>query len=172
MSKNRDTTTAISPQLWRETLCKALLHDMEECRSGDLPRPFKFSRPELAKALDEASCFAMADVLTEWSEDKELLNHWLHWWKNAKTRDTLSGAIVAFADYLSCLSHIFQELEAGNFAMLDHTTDLEGYHAEFANETYRFIRPLVDEVRQLSEEIFGRARRLRAAGRESTCPTA
>src|SRR5436190_496652 len=44
----------IDAVLMADALMKATVHDLEECRTGDIHRPFKYSHPDLKKAIDNA----------------------------------------------------------------------------------------------------------------------
>ena len=140
------------PQLMAEALPKALMHDMEEARTGDIPRPFKYLSRELKENLDAAGLIAYNEVMGGVTHDKDYLKIITYRWLESKTG--MSGRVVAFADYMSCLSHVAQELEAHNFAMLEHTKGIKEYGETFLADQYEFIHPLVREVLALAEEVL------------------
>ena len=59
-------------------------------------------------------------------------SHSLHYlWKNAKDPDTIEGDIVAFADFLSVLSYVMNELDCGNKKLLRQLDDMYEYAHSF-----------------------------------------
>ncbi len=135
-------------------LQRAILHDMEEARSGDFPRPFKYSTPEIKAALDKASVFAFdqcmkATVSGDANDLDALRNHW----ERAKD-ESVEGRIVAFADYLSVVAYLWLEVRGSNLTMQQHVNDMKEYASEFEAEKYNFLRPLVTEATQLVKEFL------------------
>lgn len=137
-----------------DVLSKAVFHDLEECRSGDFPRPFKHSDPKLRVMLEEAAVTAMEQVASPWTPgNPDMIKRHRDLWAAAKDR-TFAGRIVAFADYLSCLSYLAQELIDNNHSMLEHTREMVAYTTEFDDKSYHFLRPLVDQAKEIIKEVF------------------
>jgi 5'-deoxynucleotidase YfbR-like HD superfamily hydrolase len=156
---------------WAELLKKALLHDLEEARSGDVPRPFKYSSPELRMMLEAASRAAFVQVLTpvigppheaapapenQFNCEPPSGTHslYLQLWETAKD-DSIEGRIIAFADFLAVLGFMLQECNAGgNKSIWNHVHDMDVYFQGFLRSDFDFIRPLVDQAADLMEEVF------------------
>lgn len=96
--------------LTQEVLEKAVLHDIEECRTGDIHRPFKYSHPELKQALDQAADIAVEQICERLftPEGPDHPRRLVYVWKTSKD-DSLSGKILRLADFLSVLSFVMQE---------------------------------------------------------------
>jgi len=141
-------------------LQRALLHDLEESRSGDFPRPFKHSSPELKEMLERASRISMDQVIRPifgipLNQDDEIDNgiadEFLMSWLDAKDA-TPEGRILEFCDFLSVLSFMMQE--RGNHQIKRHVTDMQLYFERFGEKEYDFVRPLVDQAEVLLGEVF------------------
>lgn len=146
------TTTADAPEIdWKKLMGKCLLHDIEENVSGDYPRPFKHSTPELLHALEKAARRAATAVCDELSPtlSKVLYN----WWYTAKD-ESVEGCIVALADLLSVLRWGLLEIAMGNIRMRNKLEPLRAYMSEFEASKYDFMRTFVDAAYELTMEIL------------------
>lgn len=133
-------------------LAKATIHDMEEARSGDFPRPFKYSSPEIKAALDRASIFAFNQCMGKvvgLADLDELRDVW-----EASKNGTIEGRIVALADYLSVVGYLWLEVQGSNLTMQQHVNDMAEYAKEFEKAEYDPMRPLVNEAKVLVEEFL------------------
>lgn len=154
-----------------DLLQRALLHDLEEARSGDFPRPFKRSTPQLERMLEAASFQAFRQVAAALGnvhlDDAEKTGPDIHsakatvWaeycncWLNSKD-STPQGLILEFADFLAVLSFMMGEgFGSGNHSIQEHVRDMDKYFEKFtSNPEYDFIRPLVDQAAILMKEVF------------------
>lgn len=132
---------------------RAILHDLEEARSGDFPRGFKYSDPELKAQLDIAAGKALDQVLAPLTGSPMMRAAWHALWRDAKC-DTPEGCIVAFADFLSVLSFFAFEERGGNWSVLEHCNLMVQYFEEFRHPRFDFIRGLVEQVDPLMKEFF------------------
>lgn len=144
--------------LWRNdfkinlgaTLSRALMHDMDESYSGDFIRMFKHSSPELKEAIDGACNTFMQgwgkEVAVNGGDDL------VRMWSDAKD-DTVEGTIVSFADFLSVVSYVLQEIKAGNHAMYEHFEDLKKFYATFSGERYGFLQKYIRQCGVLLESV-------------------
>ncbi len=134
---------------------RALVHDLEESRTGDFPRPFKYRRPELKAMLDEAAAdevrIIVADIVPENAIASERVRLA---WDTAREVQTHEGCIVAFADFLSVVSHLWQEVNCSNVSMYDHYQSVMDYQSEFDKECFDFLRPIVEDAKDVTREIF------------------
>jgi 5'-deoxynucleotidase YfbR-like HD superfamily hydrolase len=148
-----------------DLLERALLHDLEEARSGDFPRSFKHSDPQLKAMLEAASEKAFRQIVAPLirhnsgefvnpnalvPEAKRLLNVW----SNSKD-ESVAGRILEFADFLSVLGFLLQEgAGAGNKAILEHVEDMCKYFSKFKDERFNFLLPLIGQARDIMLELF------------------
>jgi 5'-deoxynucleotidase YfbR-like HD superfamily hydrolase len=88
---------------------KAIIHDVDECLTGDILRPIKYSVPGLYDAIENAA----KDMLGQLSEDLGIGKLLPLLWSNSKNGD-LEGHIVYFADFIAVLSYLWQEDSFGN----------------------------------------------------------
>lgn len=120
-------------------LTSAILHDMDESKSGDFVRHFKYMDADIKRHIEDASDKIMRNAFDPIFVKERLAMrenepaHSLHYlWKYAK-QDTLEGDIVAFADFLSVLSYVMNELDCGNKKLLRQLDDMH----EYANSFYK-----------------------------------
>jgi 5'-deoxynucleotidase YfbR-like HD superfamily hydrolase len=96
---------------------RAIVHDIEESETGDFPRPFKYSNPELKKLLELQGEALLANVLctllpgeykggslSDWESWKHdpgyiIRTHILDRWKRSKD-SSYEGKIVQLADFM------------------------------------------------------------------------
>lgn len=136
-----------------DTMVRALMHDVEECRSGDFPRPFKYSNQALKELLDKASIEATRQTIgsflgrANWtSVDQLIFDRLFNLWQKSKD-ESYSGRIVKFADFLSVLAYVCDEVRSGNKkTLLRHMETMEEYCHSFDHDDYNFLRPLVLEA--------------------------
>ena len=148
----KEPSLALSSHDYQLLLKSALLHDLEESRTGDIHRPFKHSHPSLRSMLTEAGDIAMQQVASQvWSCSLATRSNWTEIWRHAKT-DGIGGHILTFADFLSVLAYVLQE---GHGARSRLNLETFRDHArDFDNPVYDFIRPLVTDAQNLVREIF------------------
>jgi 5'-deoxynucleotidase YfbR-like HD superfamily hydrolase len=144
-------------------LSRAVVHDMEESVSGDFPRPFKHSNSELKDMLEEASEHAINTVVegllgpTPNPLPYASAHYDFHYyWKNSKDSSE-EGLILEFADFLSVLSFMYEELgQGGNRSIANHVRDMEAYFLKFERKEFDFLLPLVEQAREVLREVFPR----------------
>lgn len=134
-----------------EVLERAILHDVEECRTGDCPRPFKHSTPALKKMMDDAASIAFSQVVEEWTTSDSFQQVCQGIWQNAK--QGVVGRVVEFSDFLSCLSYFMQERRDGNATIEEQADNMMGYCEMFTAPEYAFLQPLVQQAKGLLEEV-------------------
>ena len=94
--------------------------------------------------------------------DKELLDHLCFVWENAKADHTYEGRIVALADYLSVISHLWQEVQSANASLYGHYDSVMEYLHTFDDAIFDFVRPIVEETNLITQKIFARRQELDA----------
>lgn len=121
-----------------EAMQMAIVHDIEECLTGDFLRSFKKSSPELDSEIHRAASICADKVFKEIGETS--IGH--QEWKEAKGL-SMPGRVVRFADFLSVVSYLCKEAALGNrYARVMMSTELMEYlklfHTpNFLNNGYR-----------------------------------
>lgn len=119
-------------------LTRALIHDVDEAFSGDIIRMFHRDGGDLERLIHDRSGVMVRNFLDKvCNGDVSMHSILYHNWENAKDRETVEGCIVSYADFLSVLSYVAQEVDGGNRRLLDHLADIEEY-AESFNKDSRF----------------------------------
>lgn len=139
-----------------EVLTKCLVHDLEECRTGDINRLFKYSSHELRQAIDRSAYVMLGQTLDKmFDQDNEMTfeKSVLHHWRTSKD-DTVEGRIVKFADFLSVLSYMWAEVRFSNQTMFRYHDDVAAYAAEFNDPSFDFIRELVVDAQEIVEKVL------------------
>ena len=139
-----------------EILARAIVHDVDEVGTGDIPRPTKYANDTVHSEINMIAT-AYVHNLTEELGLPELKTHWA----NAK-RDR-SGAVIALCDGLSVLFKVWQEAVLfGNLSIIDHAGPVrEMLERKFTklNEyirnarAYEFLITFRAEAMELCDEI-------------------
>lgn len=137
-------------------LQRAVLHDVEEAETGDFPRNFKHSSPDMHKLLEKAGREGMRRLVNRMVSDEpwettanDLYNSWI----DAKHPDP-EGYVIEFADFLAVLGFILQEGQGeGNGTIGIHVAEMSKYYGKFQREEYEFLRPLIDQAGQIMQEL-------------------
>lgn len=126
-----------------EMLACAILHDLDEAKSGDFVRHFKYMNPEIKQHIEDATTEIMKQAfLPMFTKERatqyhdEPANTLQQLWKYAKNPNTLEGDIVAFADFLSVLSYVMNELDSGNVKLLRQLDDMYEYARSFNKRNF------------------------------------
>jgi len=126
-------------------LRRALLHDLEEARTGDMPRFFKHGDAELCAKIEESGLRAFHEVWEGVQMDEQTRMLYAGSWCNAKD-DSPEGNVLAFADFLSVLAYVAEELRSSNRTMREHLISMDEYADSFDHERFEFLRPLIVEA--------------------------
>lgn len=144
-------------QFMAELLQRALVHDLEEARSGDFPRSFKHSSEPLKAMLEHASQEAFAQVIEGVLDNHVIKARYIAMWHNSKD-SSFAGRVLEFADFLGVLSFMLQEGCAnGHQVIMRHVADMRTYFDKFGEEDYDFIRPLVEQAGVIIRKLFSAA---------------
>jgi 5'-deoxynucleotidase YfbR-like HD superfamily hydrolase len=133
-----------------KVLSKALVHDMDECFSGDMIRMFKYSDPILKMEVNKACETFMSMLSSDIAESYVRDSIYADWFESKNERE---GSIVAFADYLSVLSYIHQEIDLGNHRMERQVPELKKFHGYFREEKFEFLKEYIDTAGEILNEI-------------------
>lgn len=135
-------------------LTRALVHDIDEAITGDVPRTFKYSDEKLRQMLNTVASQGVEKLANKLWPSNPISLSMSENWKNAKD-NTPEGRIIEFADFLSVLSYLYEEIRASNFIMREHVSSMQEYYDKFKHSDYDFLRPLVEDARAiLFEEIL------------------
>jgi len=124
---------------------KALLHDAEECITGDIPRPVRYHSTEFAEAIDEFATNAFAVLINNLGLRGSVVEKIILTWEYAKKGGDLESEIVRFADFLCVLSYLALEVEGSNKTMQRHVTEMNKYLGSFR---YEMGHPLYSAMNQ------------------------
>lgn len=139
---------------------RGLVHDLDEARTGDFQRPFKYSNPTLKHEIEKAAEAEFKVILDSvFMGDPDFVDQMCAAAKAAKD-ESIEGRIVAFADYLSVVSYLLGEIGSANYSVMHHYQTILEYSALFQGLQYSFIRPLVEESVEMVHEM------IRSAGYE------
>jgi 5'-deoxynucleotidase YfbR-like HD superfamily hydrolase len=139
-------------------LIRCLFHDLEEACTGDFPRPFKYRNSVLKSMIEQESEEVFKETVSKiLPSDLSTVEGLVCNWKNSKDTKTVEGAILALADYLSVISHLWLEVGCSNTSMYLHYKSVKEYLATFGHENFDFLRPIVQEVTGITEMIFDRS---------------
>ena len=124
-------------------LSGAVLHDVDEAKSGDFVRHFKYMDKALKKHIEDATFKIMErafDPLFNGARSADYSNQpastFQQLWANAKDPETLEGDIVAFADFLSVLSYVMNEIDCGNEKLIRQLDDMYEYAESFYKRNF------------------------------------
>lgn len=126
-----------------EVLAGAVLHDIDESKSGDFVRHFKYMNPDIKGHIEKATEMIMQHAFSPLfnrerisEQSAEPVNTLQLLWKHAKNPYTIEGDIVAFADFLSVLSYVMNEIDCGNKKLLRQLDDMYAYARTFNNRDF------------------------------------
>ena len=117
----------------------ALLHDVEEVKSGDVPHTTKEEYPEFDESLEKMNATIINDVL---ENDEKYINIW----KEQRNGSSEESKIVMLADVISVLIYSKEEKNMGNQYMEEVYDKILKRLKYFVskNEKYKFIEELFD----------------------------
>ena len=93
---------------------KAILHDMEEVITGDIPTTTKYASDSISMSIKEIESDAALLI-----SESLFFDNAFDIWNASKDVDTESGAIVSIADAAAVVHKILQEVSIGNRRFLE-----------------------------------------------------
>ena len=90
----------------------ALIHDVEEAISGDLPHDVKMKYPSFNVALEEMNLSIAHEIFGDQIQYIDL-------WEETRDTKTIEAKLVKFADMFSVLMYCNNEINMGNSYMKD-----------------------------------------------------
>lgn len=93
---------------------KAIVHDIDESVTGDIPRITKYYNNEIHNALDDLSVLAVSGMV-HCLDLSSLFDHW------DQAKLGREGAVVALADIVAVVNKVYEEVVSyGNTSMFGH----------------------------------------------------
>lgn len=137
-------------------LLKALVHDWDEARTGDMVRSFKHKHENVRKAVEAAAATELWEMLLRLMPgDNDGTRRIRYSWHSAKD-NTPEGCIVALADYLAVVSHLWQEVNCANATIFQHYDSMLEHLAVFEEPRYNFLRPIIEQTGRLVRSVLQR----------------
>ena len=97
----------------KEKLLKtALLHDLEECRTGDIIYGFKHTDKTLTREIQKISQSFFEDLMK--NLPGKISKEYITLWQTAKDKKKIEGKILEAADKLEGLIYALDEFSLGN----------------------------------------------------------
>ncbi len=139
---------------------KALVHDVEEHYTGDVVRPVKHSNAETRQGFEKTGSEFTEKFFRQMTKDLRVVHRLFSHWRQAKD-GSQEGRVVKFADFLSVLAYLDQEVRSGNKLVLSNVNQLKAYCENFQSEEFDFIRPLVSQAYRMVEHLDNQVQKKR-----------
>lgn len=136
-----------------DVLRKAILHDLEEAKTGDVVRTFKYANPALATQFQDVAAAMMRDLVAGIYDSHQLRDQWVRDWGYAKC-GAYVGAIIEFADFFSVLSYMATEIHRNNRTMREHARTMQEYFCRFETDRFDFMRPLIERTHAMLDRYL------------------
>lgn len=128
---------------------KAIVHDMEEIVTGDIPTPTKYSSHDMQSLIGQLEREAAAYISEDVFEGKMF-----EAWDDSKSLDTIEGQIIYLADIASVVYKIWAEHELGSSKFDAYingiTKRLHDAHSLFNNTMHVHVRDLLYVLEKLT----------------------
>lgn len=127
---------------------KAILHDMEEVITGDIPTTTKYLNKDIEDQIKSIESISAKKI-----SDDVFFSRAFHIWELSKDTNTESGAIVSISDSAAVVHKIIQEVSMGNLRFLEFKDNivfaLEGKLGICNSRFDRNINQLIEMVNSL-----------------------
>jgi len=108
-----------------DMLTRALIHDLDEIVTGDVPRPTKYRNEQTVKAFKEMSRWGVTKVIKSLDLSEEVAREMMEFHMVAKLGR--EGLIVAIADCMAVVYKLWEEtIVRRNHSMMSHASRLSG----------------------------------------------
>lgn len=128
-----------------EAIRKALMHDMEEGLTGDIPSPVKNSSDTFKTSYNIMSRHFMYNLL---------IPYFYRFWR--KDKKGASGELVYLADNLEAFASIYEEILSGNERVREiyerFVAEVPSIYGDYINK-YPLVKELVLKYSTLSREV-------------------
>lgn len=134
---------------------KALLHDMDEVLTGDMPRSTKYYNPTILEEMKKVGEDAMRQVADNFFNDDEVFDIW------DASKSGKEGVMVKVVDMLGVASKVLKEVELlGNnyflkvaYEVRSHLLQLNDYLLEHSPFNERATTYLMDFIVEAHDEV-------------------
>jgi len=114
----------------------SLIHDLEECVTGDVVRVFKYSTPELKAEVDRAEALLSERLDPEVKAVSKTIRSFTGLTGSVETKwDRYTKAVVKAADFLSLFQYMRREAARGNMEIIPFYNRMVSDLSEMAETT-------------------------------------
>ena len=134
-----------------ELLTRALIHDIEESRIGDIANPTKYHNDRIKAALDFVAVEAM-EIILDQINSPELLSIW-----DEQKDDSLEGRLLKFCDVLSVLIKIYEEVVIyHNYSLIKHAKNtIKFFNSRLHQEENPILKTYIEEAIKINNQAIG-----------------
>lgn len=131
-------------------LSKAIVHDLDEIITGDIPRPTKYFSEEAHLVFETIEKAGMEKLVEDCNLSPEIYSNWSH------AKDGAEGKIVAIADMAAVVYKIWEEIILmHNHTFIGHAVKVNEYIGVLLHqETDTLLRNILIELRSIAEEAI------------------
>lgn len=120
----------------------ALLHDLEECLTGDIIHDFKHTDKKLTKEIKKMSQKFFESLIKKLPG--EISKEYLIFWSSAKDKKTIEGKIIEAADKLEGLIYAINEFSLGN---KEFKKVIKGYQKQLKEIRLKSVNLILKEIK-------------------------
>lgn len=124
-----------------KVLKTALLHDLEECLTGDIIYNFKHTEKTLTEQIKKMSKKFLEDLMKKLP--KEISGDYMSLWQNSKDTQKIEGKIIEAADKLEGLIYSLNEFSLGNKAF---GKIIKGYQKQFKEINLKSLDFILQQI--------------------------
>lgn len=131
-------------------LTRALIHDIEESRIGDIANPTKYHNDRIKAALDSVAVEAMEIILGR-INSTDLLSIW-----DEQKDNSLEGRLLKFCDVLSVLLKIHEEVVIyHNYSLIKHANNtIHFFKARLQEEENPILKTYIEEAIRINNQAI------------------
>jgi len=134
-----------------EVLKRAIVHDIDEIVTGDIPTTTKYANPEVTTALQAVEAQGADEAINKLFTTPNYMKAWV----DAKD-DSLNGWIIRIADTAAVIFKMRQEAALGNKTLLAYRKRVRDVLATWYNIDLHYeYRELLNIVRELIDILEG-----------------
>lgn len=136
------------PQLAGSVALHAIVHDIEECMTGDLIRDMKYASDEFRQAIQNIEEEFVGRLVDKMGQTGQIFQNR---WRSAKD-ESVAGRIVAVADALSVIAYCTREQTLGN----QNLSEIRGACMKLVRHTAEgtFMEDIVEDALETSGNVL------------------
>lgn len=135
----------------QKVLKTALVHDLEECLTGDIIYTFKHTHKSLTKEIKKMSLKFLEELLSDLPD--KLSKEYIELWKNQKDENTIEGKIIEAADKLEGLIYSLSEVSLGNKSF---KVVIGNYVKQLKSLKLRSVNLILEQLKTTYEQYLGK----------------